>query len=132
AWYVLAKDLERNVLIVRQGHDHPWMLSDSLGAGTLDWCQDFSLEGPLRCEAKTRYRQPDQACVVEPLENGRCRVRFVDPQRAVTPGQSEVFYRGEECLGGGIIESARFQGRPIGLIQMVKPAVMAPSNPPVN
>jgi tRNA-specific 2-thiouridylase len=127
AWYVLAKDLERNVLIVGQGHDHPWMLSDTLEAGTLDWCQDFSLEGPLRCAAKTRYRQPDQACVVEPMDNGRCRVSFDAPQRAVTPGQSVVFYQGEECIGGGIIESARFQGRPIGLIEAPKPADVVPA-----
>lgn len=125
AWYVLAKDLNRNALIVGQGHDHPWMLSDSLDAGTLDWCQDFRLESPLRCVAKTRYRQPDQACVVEPLDNDRCRVRFDVPQRAVTPGQSVVFYQGDECLGGGIIESARFHGRATGLIDALQPAVCA-------
>ena len=125
AWYVLAKDLERNVLIVGQGHEHPWMLSDSLMAGTLDWCQDFVLESPLRCCAKTRYRQPDQSCVVEPLDHGRCRVSFDVPQRALTPGQSVVFYLGDECLGGGIIESAQFRGQPTGLISTRKsePAV---------
>lgn len=116
AWYVLAKDLERNVLIVGQGHDHPWLLSDSLEAGTPDWCREFVLNEPLRCTAKTRYRQPDQACVVEPLQNGRCRVTFAEPQRAVTPGQSVVFYLGDECLGGGVIESASFQDRPTGLL----------------
>jgi tRNA-specific 2-thiouridylase len=104
AWYVLQKDLERNVLVVGQGHDHPLLFTDALEAGTLDWCDERPLAAPLRCAAKTRYRQPDQACVVEPLEGGRCRVVFDYPQRAVTPGQSVVFYAGEECLGGGIIE----------------------------
>jgi tRNA-specific 2-thiouridylase len=104
AWYVLRKDLDRNVLVVGQGHDHPLLFADTLEAGTLDWCDNRPLETPLRCTAKTRYRQPDQACRVEPLENGRCRVVFDEPQRAVTPGQSVVFFRGEECLGGGIIE----------------------------
>ena len=104
AWYVLQKDLERNVLIVGQGHEHPLLFTDTLEAGTLDWCDNLALEQPIRCAAKTRYRQPDQACVVEPLEGGRCRVVFDDPQRAVTPGQSVVFYQGEECLGGGVIE----------------------------
>ena len=121
AWYVLAKDLERNLLIVGQGHEHPWMLSDSLVAGTLEWCQDFVLESPLRCCAKTRYRQPDQSCVVEPLDHGRCRVSFDIPQRAATPGQSVVFYLGDECMGGGIIEFAQFRGQPRGLISTRKP-----------
>jgi len=103
-WYVLKKDLERNMLIVGQGHEHPWLFSDALEAGTLDWVSSTPLEEPLRCAAKTRYRQPDQACVVEPVEGGRCRVVFDQPQRAVTPGQSVVFYQGEECLGGGVIE----------------------------
>jgi len=103
-WYVLKKDLERNVLIVGQGHDHPLLFTDTLEAGTLDWCDNLPLGQSLRCTAKTRYRQPDQDCLVEPLENGRCRVVFDQPQRAVTPGQSVVFYRKEECLGGGAIE----------------------------
>jgi tRNA-specific 2-thiouridylase len=64
------------------------------------------LRQPLRCAAKTRYRQPDQACRVQPLADGRVRVSFDRPQRAVTPGQSVVLYAGDECLGGGIIASA--------------------------
>jgi len=104
AWYVLRKDLERNVLVVGQGHDHPLLFTDALEAGTLDWCDNRPLEQPLRCAAKTRYRQSDQDCAVEPLDDGRCRVVFDQPQRAVTPGQSVVFYQGGECLGGGVIE----------------------------
>jgi tRNA-specific 2-thiouridylase len=104
AWYVLKKDMARNVLIVGQGHDHSLLFSDTLEAGTLDWCDNSPLEKPLRCTAKTRYRQPDQSCRVEPLDEGRCRVVFDEPQRAVTPGQSVVFYQDEECLGGGVIE----------------------------
>jgi len=111
AWYVLQKDLERNVLVVGQGHDHPLLFTDALEAGTLDWCDNLTLDKPLRCFAKTRYRQPDQACLVEPLDGGRCRVVFDQPQRAVTPGQSVVFYRGEECLGGGVIERAMWPER---------------------
>lgn len=105
-WFVLEKDLENNVLIVGQGHDHPLMLHNTLEAGQLDWCGSQSLTATLRCAAKTRYRQPDQACVVEPLEDGsRIKVSFDKPQRAITPGQSVVLYAGEVCLGGGIIES---------------------------
>jgi len=104
-WYVLDKDLDNNVLIIGQGHDHPMMLHDILEAGNLDWCNNQSLFEPLRCAAKTRYRQADQNCYLTPLPNGRCQVIFDQPQRAITPGQSVVFYQDEVCLGGGVIES---------------------------
>ncbi|MGR9087609.1 MAG: tRNA 2-thiouridine(34) synthase MnmA [Gammaproteobacteria bacterium] len=104
-WYVLDKDLERNVLIVGQGHDHPLMLHRVLEAGQLDWCSNAPVTTSFRCAAKTRYRQPDQSCRVEPMGPERCRVVFDQPQRAITPGQSVVFYDGEVCLGGGIIET---------------------------
>lgn len=106
AWYVLEKDLERNVLVVGQGHDHPRLFAAALVAGSLDWTSGTVLRAPLRCAAKTRYRQPDQPCRVEPLADGRCRVDFDQPQRAITPGQSVVFYLDGECLGGGIIEAS--------------------------
>ena len=104
-WYVLDKDLANNILIVGQGHDHPLMLHNSLEAGNLDWCNNKPLTESLRCTAKTRYRQADQSCRVEPLGEDRCRVVFDEPQRAITPGQSVVFYQGDICLGGGFIES---------------------------
>ncbi len=103
-WYVLEKDLVNNVLIVGQGHDHPLMLHNTLEAGQLDWCSNSPLTASLQCAAKTRYRQADQACHVQPLADGRVRVRFEEAQRAITPGQSVVFYQGEVCLGGGVIE----------------------------
>ncbi len=104
-WYVLEKDLENNVLIVGQGHDHPLMLHNTLEASQLDWCSNKPLTQPIRCSAKTRYRQADQPCYLEPIGNDRCKATFDQPQRAITPGQSVVFYDGEICLGGGIIES---------------------------
>jgi tRNA-specific 2-thiouridylase len=104
-WFVLEKNLDNNVLIVGQGHNHPLMLHNTLEAGQLDWCGK-PLTETIRCAAKTRYRQPDQDCVVEPIDGGtRVKVRFDEEQRAITPGQSVVFYSGEVCLGGGIIES---------------------------
>lgn len=104
-WYVAGKDLERNVLLVVQGHDHPALLSDRLLASQLEWVTGAPPAVRFRCQAKVRYRQPDQACEVQMLEDRRLEVRFKTPQRAVTPGQYVVFYDDEECLGGGVIES---------------------------
>lgn len=105
-WYVLEKDLKRNVLLVGQGHDHPRLFHNALEAAQLDWCAGQGPAENLRCAAKTRYRQVEEPCTVEMLDANRCRVVFDQPQRAITPGQSVVFYLGEECMGGGIIEQA--------------------------
>jgi len=107
AWFVLHKDVANNRLVVGQGHDHPLMQSTQLWSEAIDWVageQNIPAEG-LRCTAKTRYRQPDQACTVFIDENSEhgVRVEFDEPQRAVTPGQSVVFYSDEVCLGGGVI-----------------------------
>jgi len=103
-WYVAKKDLDRNVLVVVQGGQHPLLFCDGLIASKLDWVNETPLEGAT-LTAKTRYRQPDQKCTLTHLEDGRINVIFEEPQRAVTPGQSVVFYDGDICLGGGIIET---------------------------
>jgi tRNA-specific 2-thiouridylase len=103
-WYVVAKNLEHNVLVVAQGHDHPLLFRSVLEARQLNWIAEAPREIPFRCTAKVRYRQPDQACVITRLEGDACEVQFDEPQRAVTPGQSVVFYHGDECLGGGVIQ----------------------------
>ncbi|WP_319823065.1 tRNA 2-thiouridine(34) synthase MnmA [Mangrovitalea sediminis] len=104
-WYVAKKDLERNVLVVVQGKQNPLLFARALTTGTVDWVAGEAPDMPLRCKAKTRYRQPDQDCVVEKVDGG-FHVVFDQPQRAVTPGQSVVFYRGDICLGGGVIEQS--------------------------
>lgn len=104
-WYVVDKDVATNVLIVAQGQDHPMLYSDALEASELTWIEGTPPAFPLRCRAKTRYRQTDQDCVVDRSNEDRCVVRFAQPQRAITPGQSVVFYRDEVCLGGGIIQA---------------------------
>ncbi|WP_273475627.1 tRNA 2-thiouridine(34) synthase MnmA [Spongiibacter nanhainus] len=102
-WYVVDKDLQRNVLLVAQGKQHPRLFKGALTASELHWVEGSEPELPLRCMAKTRYRQPDQACRLEKSDEGYTVV-FDQPQRAVTPGQSVVFYQDDICLGGGIIE----------------------------
>ena len=103
-WYVVDKDLERNVLVVAQGHDHPRLFSDGLIASQLHWVDRAPITTPFECTVKSRYRQQDFPCRVEPLDSETIRVTFATPQSAITPGQSAVFYQGEVCLGGGIIE----------------------------
>ena len=104
-WYVLHKDLTRNVLVVGQGNEHPWLYSPALTASQIYWINPLHLNEPRRLTAKVRYRQADQACTLQQSAEGY-RVVFDQPQRAVTPGQSVVFYDGELCLGGGVIEYA--------------------------
>ncbi len=105
-WYVVAKDTETNTLYVEQGEHHPALYSEGLDADQLHWVSGAPPAPAQRLHAKTRYRQPDQACRIEWLADGRTRVAFDQPQRAVTPGQSVVFYREELCLGGGVIRQA--------------------------
>lgn len=101
-WYVVEKHPETNQLIVAQGHDHERLFSNTLTANQVHWVADAGPALPLRCTAKIRYRQQDQTCVLTGAQN-HVQVSFEQPQRAVTPGQSVVFYRGNRCLGGGII-----------------------------
>ncbi len=103
-WYVVDKDLERNVLRVAQGHEHETLFSNSLTASAPAWVNQDSIELPLRCKAKIRYRQPDQDCTITALADELLQVDFDQAQRAVTPGQYVVFYQGERCLGGSVIE----------------------------
>ena len=104
AWYVVEKDLVNNELIVAQGHDHSALLSTGLIAQQLHWVDRQPIREPLRCTVKTRYRQTDVPCIIKPIDDESIKVIFDEPQIAVTPGQSAVFYLNEVCLGGGIIE----------------------------
>src|SRR5690606_16695955 len=103
-WYVAAKDMSSNTLIAVQGSDHPLLYSRSLWLENPPHWINESPRLPLRCTAKTRYRQPDQACTLA-ADGTRLRAIFEQPQWAVTPGQSAVFYQDARCLGGGVIEA---------------------------
>lgn len=102
-WYVVEKRLQDNTLVVAQGKNHPRLFSQSLKASRLNWITPPAARVPVRCTAKTRYRQPDQAGWLN-WSGDQAEVVFDQPQRAVTPGQSVVFYLGNQCLGGGVID----------------------------
>jgi tRNA-specific 2-thiouridylase len=103
-WFVAAKDAARNVLVVVQGHDHPLLASNELTTGVVHWLAEAP-STPIRAQVKVRYRQADQAAQVESLADGRVRIRFDAPQRAVTPGQYAVLYVADRCIGGAVIDA---------------------------
>ena len=105
-WFVAEKDLRKNTLVVVQGHTHPGLLSRSLKAEKVNWIAGSSKGKSFKCTAQIRYRQKDAPCVVRESGEDRVSVKFENPMRAVTPGQSVVFYDGNICLGGGIIAEA--------------------------
>ena len=102
-WYVVEKDLLNNVLIVAQGHNHPHMFNNTLEINQCHWINEKQ-PNSTTLRAKIRYRQTDQTCTLEAKKNDAYRIHFQQTQRAITPGQSIVFYDDEVCLGGGVIE----------------------------
>jgi tRNA-specific 2-thiouridylase len=104
-WFVVGKDVAGNVLLVDQGHDSPWLLSTRLRSEPAHWVAGRPPAGEFACSAKVRYRQRDEACRVRVGADGSVEVEFGQAQRAATPGQSVVFYDGDECLGGAVILS---------------------------
>ncbi|PIE91328.1 MAG: tRNA 2-thiouridine(34) synthase MnmA [Acidobacteria bacterium] len=103
-WFVAAKNLKRNQLIVVQGADHPALFSKGLSCSDLFLINGEKPDLPFRCRAKIRYRQPDQDCQIIKEKNSQWIVRFDLPQKAVSPGQAIVFYRDDVCLGGAVID----------------------------
>ena len=101
-WYVAAKDLARNALIVVQGQDHPLLWHGALSTEPMHWLT-APPERALACTVRVRHRQAPQAAQLEPLATGGVHIRFERPQRAVTPGQYAVVYAGTRCLGGAVI-----------------------------
>ena len=104
-WYVLDKDITNNVLIVGQSVDHPRLFKQKLTCSQLTWVGDAPTAEEIALTAKIRYRQTDQACKARRIADDRWQVEFEQAQRAVTPGQSIVFYQQQRCLGGGVINS---------------------------
>ena len=105
-WYVAAKDMAGNRLILVQGRDHPLLYARRLTCTRLSWVLGTAPDPSRAYSAKTRYRQHDAPCRITAIDGDRCRIEFEEPQWAITPGQSVVLYDEETCLGGGIIEAA--------------------------
>jgi tRNA-specific 2-thiouridylase len=105
-WYVAGKDMSANILYVVQGKDHPALFAGGLRASKLHWISGASPDVITGCTARIRHQQPVQSCTLHPAPDNACNVVFDTPQRAIAPGQSVVFYDGDECLGGAIIEEA--------------------------
>lgn len=105
-WYVVDKNLANNQLIVAQGQDNPALFAPKLMASNLHWIIGTPPANNCPCSAKIRYRQADQPCIITFASAENCIVTFTNPQRAITPGQSIVFYHQNICLGGGTIDYA--------------------------
>ena len=105
-WFVADKDIEKNVLYVVQGHQHPALLKRKLRVENLSWVGDAPRPAWVYT-AKPRYRVADQACSISKITKKYCTLEFAAPQWAATPGQSLVLYESRVCLGGGVIESAQ-------------------------
>lgn len=103
-WFVAGKDLEKNRLYIASGYHHPMLYSEGLQAVNTSWVNGVPEDKVFHCTAKFRYRQPDQPVTVYVENDNRVKVMFYEPQRAITPGQSVVFYDGEMCLGGATID----------------------------
>ncbi len=106
-WFVVKKDLKNNVLYVSHGDESP-LYSKSCEVSGFNWIPKRPEAKSFACKAKFRYRQPDQDVRVSIRDDGTLHIDFAEPQRAVTEGQYAVLYDGENCLGGGVIESAEY------------------------
>lgn len=115
-WFVIGKDLKRNVLYVGQGFENEKLYSTSIFADKISWTSDSEKPAEFKCTAKFRYRQADNSVTVKLLEGGRAEVVFDEPIRAVTPGQAVVFYNGDECLGGGTIDEVFMNGEKLDYV----------------
>ena len=105
-WYVAEKNLEKNQLIVTSGNNDSALFAEKLVTAKIHWITAAPPTINFKCKAKIRYRQIEQSCTINLEQPEKCLITFGKPQRAITPGQSIVFYEQNICLGGGIIQYA--------------------------
>mgnify|MGYP003275561315 FL=1 len=111
AWFVVGKNYDENVLYVCQSDQNKWLLSTGALIHDVNWISNTKPVGKLECQAKFRYRQPDNPVVIEFIDETTLQVEFIKPVKAVTPGQAAVFYLGDVCLGGGTIDKVYKNGK---------------------
>lgn len=114
-WFVVGKDIHQNELYVARKEDNPWLFSDRCTVSKLNWFNDLELSLPVHVTAKFRYRQSDHPVTIHTREDGLLEVRFDHLVSSVTPGQEAVFYQGEVCLGGGVIEDVYLNEKTLDL-----------------
>lgn len=115
-WFVVGKNVKDNILYVEQGFHHKSLYSEALVASDINWINSDKIKDSFTCSAKFRYRQKDADVSVKLLENGKAYVSFANKERAITPGQSVVFYDGDVCLGGGTIEEIIKNNQPLDYV----------------
>ena len=111
AWFVVGKNYDENILYVCQSDQNKWLLSTGALIHDVNWISNTKPVGKLECQAKFRYRQPDNPVVIEFIDETTLQVEFIKPVKAVTPGQAAVFYLGDVCLGGGTIDKVYKDGK---------------------
>lgn len=104
AWFVVGKEYDDNVLYVARGNQNQWLLSDGALVTDVNWISNEKPQGEYECTAKFRYRQKDNDVTLHFIDDMTVYVTFKNSIKAVTPGQAAVFYQGDVCLGGGMIE----------------------------
>ena len=113
AWFVVGKDYDKNVLYICQGDQKDWLYSTGALITDVNWIPSTKPIDKIACNAKFRYRQPDNPIQLEFIDEDTVYLTFDKPIKAVTPGQAAVFYDGDICLGGGTIETVYKDGQPI-------------------
>lgn len=103
-YFVVEKDVTNNILYVANDNENKWLMNSGCTVKSLNWINNSTLKNFLKCNAKFRYRQSDVAVIINFINNDEIKVEFSEKIRAITPGQTAVFYDGDICLGGGVID----------------------------
>ena len=111
SWFVVSKDVKNNILYVAQGDENEYLMSDRAVIAGVNWLGEKIPSESLEIGCKFRYRQPDQPVRLKFIGKDRVELMFDHPVKAVTPGQAAVFYDGNICLGGGIIDRIFYRGK---------------------
>ena len=114
SWFVVKKDVKQNILYVASGNEDEHLLSDEAIITDVNWISDVPT-GPIHVGTKFRYRQKDAMLTLYPLTPTSVKLVYDAPQKAVTAGQAAVFYQGDICLGGGLIDQIYYKGKRIDI-----------------